>query len=50
MHVTGNSMPRVRVRALADPRSDFLSILFGYDYNHLEYERNFNTLGALERR
>lgn len=23
MHVTGNSMPRVRVRALADPRSDF---------------------------
>ena len=20
----------------------FLSILFGYDYNHLEYERNFN--------
>ena len=44
MHVTGNSMPRVRVRALADPRSDFLSILFGYDYNHLEYERNFNTL------
>ena len=43
MHVTGNSMPRVRVRELADPRSDFLSILFGYDYNHLEYERNFNT-------
>ena len=22
----------------------FLSILFGYDYNHLEYERNFNLL------
>ncbi len=44
MTLTGNSMPRVRVRELADPKMEFLSILFGYDYNHLEYERNFNLL------
>lgn len=42
MSLTGNSMPRVRVRSLPDPGMAFLSILFGYDYNHLEYERNFN--------
>lgn len=42
MNLTGNSMPRVRVRKLPDPGMAFLSILFGYDYNHLEYERNFN--------
>ncbi len=42
MTLTGNSMPRVRVREYADPGMAFLSILFGYDYNHLEYERNFN--------
>jgi hypothetical protein len=44
MTLTGNSMPRVRVRDLGDPKMEFLSILFGYDYNHLEYERNFNLL------
>ncbi|MGI5839223.1 MAG: hypothetical protein ACOX8W_06115 [bacterium] len=44
MHLTGNSMPRVRVRELPDPNMHFLSILFGYDYNHIEYERNFNLL------
>ena len=44
MHITGNSMPRVRVRRLPDRNMVFLSILFGYDYNHLEYERNFNLL------
>ncbi len=44
MSITGNSMPRVRVRELASPTMEFLSILFGYDYNHLEYERNFNSL------
>lgn len=44
MHVTGNSMPRVRVKELANPNWVFLSILMGYDYNHLEYERNFNLL------
>lgn len=43
MSLTGNSMPRVRVRELPD-NMEFLSILFGYDYNHLEYERNFNLL------
>ncbi len=43
MTLTGNSMPRVRVRAYPNPKMEFLSILFGYDYNHLEYERNFNT-------
>ena len=42
MTLTGNSMPRVRVRAYPDDGMEFLSILFGYDYNHLEYERNFN--------
>jgi hypothetical protein len=42
MNITGNSMPRVRVRELPSPSMEFLSILFGYDYNHLEYERNFN--------
>ena len=42
MTLTGNSMPRVRVREYPDPDMHFLSILFGYDYNHLEYERNFN--------
>lgn len=44
MHVTGNSMPRIRVRELPSKDMVFLSILFGYDYNHLEYERNFNLL------
>ncbi len=44
MNITGNSMPRVRVRRLPDKNMVFLSILFGYDYNHLEYERNFNLL------
>lgn len=43
MTLSGNSMPRVRVRELPD-NMEFLSILFGYDYNHLEYERNFNSL------
>lgn len=43
MEVTGNSMPRVRVGELPSPNMVFLSILFGYDYNHLEYERTFNT-------
>ena len=43
MTLTGNSMPRVRVRDYANTGMAFLSILFGYDYNHLEYERNFNT-------
>lgn len=42
MTLTGNSMPRVRVRDYPNPDMAFLSILFGYDYNHLEYERNFN--------
>lgn len=42
MSLTGNSMPRVRVRELPNPDMAFLSILFAYDYNHLEYERNFN--------
>ena len=36
MHVTGNSMPRVRVKELPNKDMVFLSILFGYDYNHLE--------------
>lgn len=44
MTVTGNSMPRVRVRKLPSKNMVFLSILFGYDYNHIEYERNFNLL------
>lgn len=44
MDVTGNSMPRVRVRELPSKDMVFLSILFGYDYNHIEYERNFNLL------
>ena len=44
MEITGNSMPRVRVRELPSKSMVFLSILFGYDYNHLEYERNFNLL------
>lgn len=44
MTVTGNSMPRVRVRELPSKDMVFLSILFGYDYNHIEYERNFNLL------
>ena len=44
MDVTGNSLPRVRVRELAEPNWVFISILFGYDYNHIEYERNFNLL------
>ncbi len=44
MDVTGNSMPRVRVRELPNKDMVFLSILFGYDYNHIEYERNFNLL------
>lgn len=44
MDITGNSMPRVRVRELPSKSMVFLSILFGYDYNHLEYERNFNLL------
>lgn len=44
MEVTGNSMPRIRVRELPSKSMVFLSILFGYDYNHLEYERNFNLL------
>ncbi|MCD7908695.1 MAG: hypothetical protein LUH04_13640 [Clostridium sp.] len=44
MNVTGNSMPRVRVRELPSKDMVFLSILFGYDYNHIEYERNFNLL------
>ncbi len=43
MTLTGNSMPRVRVRDLPSPDLAFLSILFAYDYNHLEYERNFNV-------
>jgi hypothetical protein len=43
MAITGNSMPRVRVRPYPNPKMEFLSILFGYDYNHLEYERNFNS-------
>ncbi|MEG1752655.1 MAG: hypothetical protein RR234_01960 [Christensenella sp.] len=42
MHITGNSMPRIRVRDYPNENMAFLSILFGYDYNHLEYERNFN--------
>ena len=42
MDLTGNSMPRLRVRSLPDPDMVFLSILFGYDYNHIQYERNFN--------
>ncbi len=42
MNVTGNSMPRVRVRNLYDDKTVFLSILFGYDYDHIQYERNFN--------
>ena len=42
MHLTGNSMPRIRVRALPDPNMVFLSILFAYDYDHIQYERNFN--------
>lgn len=44
MNITGNSMPRVRVKELPNKDMVFLSILFGYDYNHLEYERNFNLL------
>ena len=44
MDVTGNSMPRIRVGELPTPDMVFISILFGYDYNHLEYERTFNTL------
>lgn len=44
MDVTGNSMPRVRVGNLPSNNMVFLSILFGYDYNHLEYERTFNLL------
>lgn len=42
MSLTGNSMPRIRERELPNPDMAFLSILFAYDYNHLEYERNFN--------
>lgn len=44
MDVSGNSMPRIRVRELPSESMVFLSILFGYDYNHIEYERNFNLL------
>lgn len=42
MSLTGNSMPRIRLREYPNPDMAFLSILFAYDYNHLEYERNFN--------
>ena len=42
MTITGNSMPRVRVGNLPEKSNVFISILFGYDYNHLEYERTFN--------
>lgn len=44
MEVTGNSMPRIRVKELANSSMVFLSILFGYDYDHIQYERNFNLL------
>lgn len=42
MHITGNSSPRLRVRSLPDSGMVFISILFGYDYDHIQYERNFN--------
>ncbi len=42
MHLTGNSMPRVRGYYYPNAEMEFLSILFAYDYNHLEYERNMN--------
>ena len=44
MSITGNSMPRVRVRKLPNSSMVFLSILFGYDYDGIQYERNFNLL------
>ena len=42
MRLTGNSMPRIRVRKLPKPNTVFISTLFGYDYDHIQYERNFN--------
>lgn len=42
MHITGNSKPRIRVRHLPNPKTVFISVLFGYDYDGVYYERNFN--------
>lgn len=42
MDISHNNMPRVRVRELPDENMAFLSILFGYEYDRIEYERNFN--------
>ena len=41
METSVNNMPRIRVRELPGSMQ-FLSILFGYDYDRIEYERNFN--------
>ena len=41
MDIAENNMPRIRVRELPGSMQ-FLSVLFGYDYDRIEYERNFN--------
>ena len=41
MDIAENNMPRFRVRELSG-RMQFLSVLFGYDYDRIEYERNIN--------
>ena len=41
MDIAENNMPRFRVRELPG-RMQFLSVLFGYDYDRIEYERNIN--------
>lgn len=41
MDLTGENLPRIRMRELPGAMQ-FLSVLFGYDYNHIDYERNFN--------
>ncbi len=41
MDLSGQNLPRIRVRELPGAMQ-FLSVLFGYDYDHIDYERNFN--------
>ncbi len=41
MDIAENNMPRFRVRELPGSMQ-FLSVLFGYDYDRIEYERNIN--------
>lgn len=42
MDVTGNNEIRVRVRELPHPNEAFITILYSYEYNRIECERNFN--------